>query len=52
MVPFSNTFMDRFQPACVGARVARLSVRNLNLSGRDRGRSTVLDMHKEELKHS
>lgn len=45
MVPFRNIFRISFQAASVVARVARLfvSVWNTKLSGKDSGRSTVLD---------
>lgn len=42
--------MCRFQAAGVGARAPRLflSVRNIKLSGGDRGRSTDLDVQKRK----
>lgn len=47
MAPLRNMFMGRFQ----AARVTPLfvSVRNIELSDRDSGRSTYLNMHEETL---
>lgn len=50
MALLRKMFMCRFQAAGVGARAPRLfvSVRNIKLSGGDRGRSTDLDMQKRK----